>query len=756
MRSLCILLFLFTSTFGYSVSLPTPNLSFPSNNSNHLSPLLGLGCSSVTAATSYEFRYANNVNFIGATSVISVTNQTWIFDLFFATQYFWQARACNSSDTSNWSAVFNFRTINDVNLVSPLNGSANENVDVQLVWDQIDGIIGYEIELDTVETFNSPSLISIFEGGNTSTNTIDLLFGTIYYWRVRAISNVDTTNWSPDFVFLTVGQPSLLFPLNTSLLIAPNPSLSWFGLSGINGYELQIDTTFDYSSAGMQSIILGLNPFYQLNDLYFGKFYNWRVRAFHSADTSDWSGSYNFSVYDKPTSILPNSNDTVFNTELNFSWIGSAGVNGYELQVDTITDFSSPLLVKKFESNTNATVQDLNFGLTYYWRVRAYHNADSSAWSFIRSFTVVEKPNLISPVDSFLNAETAPKFEWNNIQNIDYFEFNLDTAESFNSGALLTSQLNDSSTSIQNLYYNQLYYWKVRAVNDVDTSLFSNTRIFTTYKNPTLINPINLATTISINPTVIWSNYAGNTYDEIQLSTDSDFTSPIFAQVTGGTISFSSLIYNTDYWWRVRSINSVDTSEWSTVFKFTTEPELNVAPNLVSPSNSSINILCPDTNLVWNGITGLNITGYEVEIDSSIDFSNATVYSTVDTTIQLNNLIPYTNYYWRVRGVNISGPGIWSVVWTFKTSGTTGLYSPIENNNLLICNNPFKTELLISSISTSELMLAIYNELGKLLLKRNFSNQITINSSEFIPGVYIITLTDLNTRKVVAKKVIKN
>ena len=756
MRSLYILLFFFISNVGYSASLPTPNLSFPSNNSNHLSPLLGLGCSSVAAATSYEFRYANNVNFIGATSMISITNQIWIFDLFFSTQYFWQARACNSSDTSSWSAVFNFRTINDVNQVSPLDGSSNENVDVQLIWDQIDGIIGYEIELDTAETFNSPSLISIFEGGNTSTNTIDLLFGAIYYWRIRAISNVDTTNWSPDFVFLTVGQPNLLFPFNTSILIAPNPSLSWFGLSGINGYELQLDTTFDYSSTGMQSIILGLNPFYQLNDLYFGKFYNWRVRAFHSADTSDWSGSYNFFVFDKPTSLAPNPNEIINNTTVDFSWIGTAGINGYELQIDTISDFSSPLLETKLETNTSSIIQDLNFGLTYYWRVRAYHSVDSSGWSFIRNFTIIEKPNLISPIDNFSNAETALAFSWNEIQNIDYYEFSLDTVDSFNSAALIHSQLNDTSSSIQNLYYNQLYYWKVRAVNDVDTSAFSTTNVFSTYKNPTLFAPINFTTSVSINPTVSWSNFASNTFDEIELASDSNFTTPIITQINGGLTSFSSLNYNTDYWWRVRSINNVDTSEWSDIFKFTTELELNIAPVLISPADASNTILCPDTTLIWNSILSPNVTGYEIEIDSTVNFSTSTTYSTTDTTIQLTNLIPYTNYFWRVRGENLNGPGIWSTTWTFTTSGTTGSNSLEESSSFNIGNNPFSNEIYIFSKSPNNIKIEIYNEIGEIIFKDVFTNQTKINTTSFISGLYILRFWDELNKSIAAKKVIKN
>ena len=755
MNRIIVLLFLLISTSSFSANLPTPSLIFPSNNSNHISPSLGLGCSSVSGASGYEFRYADNNGFSNAISISGSNNQVWIFDLFFSTQYFWQARAFNSSDTSNWSSVFNFRTVTDVNLFSPLNGSSNENIDVQLEWDQIDGINGYEIELDTVDSFNSPSLISIFEAGNTSTNTIDLLFNTVYYWRVRAISNVDTSSWSSDFVFLTVGQPSLLFPLNASQLLAPNPSLSWFGLSGINGYELQLDTTFDYSSPAVQSYILGLNPSQQLNDLYFGKYYNWRVRAFHNADTSDWSGSYNFFVFDKPSTLSPTPNEIINDTQVDFSWIGTVGVNGYELQIDTISDFSSPLLETIFESNTNTQIQNLDFGLTYYWHVRAYHSIDSSAWSFVRSFTVVEKPNLILPIDSISNIETAVSLSWNEIQNIDKYELFVDTVKSFNSGSLLHASLNDTSTSIQNLYYNQIYYWKVRAINGIDTSAFSATRIFNTYKSPTLITPVNFASSISINPTVEWLDYTGNITDEIQLSTDSSFTSPINAQIIGGSISFSSLIYNTDYWWRVRSINSADTSEWSDVFKFTTELELNIAPILISPFDASNNILCPDTSLVWNGVSGITITGYEIEIDSTINFTNANIYSTSDTILQLNNLVPYTNYFWRVRAVNTNGPGIWSTVWTFETSGTTGLSALHSNEDINFSSNPFDNEIQISSASTSKKKIEIYNELGELFYTKDFTNSLTINTSNFATGLYFVICSNQANQITTIKKLIK-
>ncbi len=89
---------------------------------------------------------------------------------------------------------------------------------------------------------------------------------------------------------------------------------------------------------------------------------------------------------------------------------------------------------------------------------------------------------------------------------------------------------------------------------------------------PMLASPANGATSISINPTLIWRASAGAMSYRLQVSTDSTFSSAVFDQggITDTLKQISGLSKNTRYYWRVNAAITGDTSEWSVVWSFTT------------------------------------------------------------------------------------------------------------------------------------------------------------------------------------------
>ncbi len=91
-------------------------------------------------------------------------------------------------------------------------------------------------------------------------------------------------------------------------------------------------------------------------------------------------------------------------------------------------------------------------------------------------------------------------------------------------------------------------------------------------------------------------------------------------------------------------------------------------PRLISPKNRGTNISTTPT-LTWSNVTGAST--YEVQVATDSGFTNIVASMTDLTTPQwavspaLNS---GTSYFWRTRGINLCGPGLFSTTWSFKTA----------------------------------------------------------------------------------------
>ena len=169
--------------------------------------------------------------------------------------------------------------------------------------------------------------------------------------------------------------------------------------------------------------------------------------------------------------------------------------------------------------------------------------------------------------------------------------------------------------------YSTNYYWRVRAINNNDTTDWSEKRYFITkVKVPNLLLPNNNSSNIPIGTKLIWNNDSSN-YD-CQISINSDFSSPVFTySLKDTTFTPINIDTNTKYYWRVRAIskNINDTSCWSEAWSFTTA------------STSSIKLFNPE--IFYK--TGMNLTYYKLLKKSYVcinlfDLKGRMVYSFSD------------------------------------------------------------------------------------------------------------------------------
>jgi hypothetical protein len=197
---------------------------------------------------------------------------------------------------------------------------------------------------------------------------------------------------------------------------------------------------------------------------------------------------------------------------------------------------------------------------------------------------------------------------------------------------------------------------------------------------PNLVSPNNNSIFNASQVTFIWNrsqdNVSGVKEYELQIGSDSSFTSPTTYTVTDTTVTISNLNEGV-YCWRVRAEdNAGNLGGWSSIWTFSVDRTAPTTPNPISPTNTSW-LNTAQVIFIWNrsqdSLSG--VKEYELQIASDPLFVNPITYTTSDTTLSVSNLSDEF-YYWRVRAKdyagNLSG---WSSIWTF-TADRTGPTTP--------------------------------------------------------------------------------
>ncbi|MCF8294838.1 MAG: hypothetical protein K9I34_02145 [Bacteroidales bacterium] len=703
-----------------------PSLIFPANSSLEWNYVV-FEWSSVANAISYEIQADTSVTFSSPVlkdSVIpsgpaGVENVLPLSSFTFGSMYYWRVRTITATDTSLWSTSGTFLTRDSIYLLSPANGAVLE-AKVLLDWDSHPGVEFYDYQADTSLLFNSSLLI---QGNNyyfssqgsayDSEHHINYLhFGCTYYWRVRARNSVDTTEWFLQS-FTVLPAPEIQPTNGVTQLVGDK--VNWDSFAGTFHYNYQIDKLANFSSPALLS---GLS-FFMLDDdnnsdteyspagLEFGTEYFWRVRSLNYLDTSAWTGDY-FYTYPTVDVSSPNNN-AITGTTVTIDWQPHTGVNYYQYQLDTTPLFNSALLqqgqnvyINAYDGNqdTRHTFQNLYYGTTYYWRVRAGNQNDISDWSEVRNFHSAAVLELFYPMDG-ANTFTEVNFSWEDLEGATHFQVQVDTLASFTSGMTEIYTISGSGVfSLSNLYFGKQYFWRVRAINMVDTTLWSATYDYYTYDLVGLFTPDQAEINVDTAVTLDWMAHTGAFAYEFQVDTSNTFTTAWLIQGLHSYLGSSSGLSDTEYdlvgleenqyyFWRVRVMNEKDTSSWEERWFSTGSIPLVLPqpPALISPLHNEINVTI-NPLLLWSSVP--DAAGYYYQISKDYDFATAMVYYTTDPQHQMTSLDYLEDYYWRVRTFDGNLISSWSSIYHFKTnqeklvppvllSPVTGLVSqPVE------------------------------------------------------------------------------
>lgn len=716
MRQYCLLIVLIIviALPAHPQVLNKATLSSPSNGATEQPLSLTLQWESVTGATSYQLQVSTSPTFSTTEfnqSGISETSYT-INSLEREKVYYWRVRGFLLTAAGSWSDVWSFSTIPNPPtapaLISPGNNSNDQPVSITCSWNGSSGATSFRVQIATDSLFTN-SLYDTSVGLSSSLSVQNLQHETEYFWKVQPSNSGGTGPWSAVFRFTTVPDPPptpvLFSPLPNATDQPTEATLVWYPTIRTTSYRVQLSQRSDFST-----VIMDNSPVRDTTlrtvPLSNNMTYYWRVQSINPGGTSDWSSVSQFTtVPEVPLALTlqsPMNGATNQPTTLRLTWLRSNNATAYHVQVSLYADLSNAFIDNASVNDTSIQVESLFRDTTYYWRVAAVNSGGQGVWSAVWSFRTIPQqpamPTISSPEDNTVIDTNSVQFSWTTVHNASVYWLQISEDSLFGTTFFNDSALTAASQRVSDLNYNTKYFWRVRAQNDGGKSLWTTPYRFTTrsqdsYAGPELVLPANGSNNQPTTVTLEWKPTLSALSYHVQVATDVNFSSIVREQtdVTTTSLTIESLDRNRTYFWRVRSRLLLFTSDWSSIWNFTTVPNPPSVPQLVTPLSGQMNVPI-SVHLAWKKVS--SAASYHLQLSAKQDFSSFTINnaSVPDTVYYAESLKDSTTYYWRVAATNAGGKSGWSSVWAFTTqkadqSIPTPLYPPpgfILDSNVVI------------------------------------------------------------------------
>ncbi len=390
-----------------------PQLLSPVNNEENAERSPDFIWSMAQGAIKYEFQLSSVLDFSSLNEHQTLTDTTFSLnsDLNYETQYFWRVRGIGVSDTSDWSPVFNFKTIVDKPqapvLVSPENEASDIDITSLFKWSSVNNAESYTLQISEVTDFTSLYFESTVS--DTMDTAGDFNYQSVYYWRVKASNSTGDSDFSTTFSFTIKAEdasvPEPLSPENNSENVSVSPEFIWSNAQGAVKYEFQLSDDVQFNTTLVSDVYTDTTTGINF-DLNFESTYFWRVRGIGAAsDSSDWSPVITFTttpdIPNTPVLISPIDGATDLEKQAEFVWSEVQSAEVFNIQISEADVFST-IFLDSTVSDTSLILEEFEYETTYYWRVSARNTAGESEYSVIHSFTIKEAPESAPVISSAL------------------------------------------------------------------------------------------------------------------------------------------------------------------------------------------------------------------------------------------------------------------------------------------------------------------------------------------------------------------
>ena len=190
-----------------------------------------------------------------------------------------------------------------------------------------------------------------------------------------------------------------------------------------------------------------------------------------------------------PIQESPVNGATDLPTWVTVRWTLSNPGEGYRVQVATNPEMTALVVDADVSNATGYSLYAVaQKNTTYYWRVNATRDGNTSDWSPVWSFTTTNKsapaaPTLVSPENSagpFLVSQGVT-LVGNAVEGAESYDFQSASEPSFGAASIQWYDYADTSAHVTGLEeaYTSTLYWRVRGRNPGGTGPWSEVRTFT-------------------------------------------------------------------------------------------------------------------------------------------------------------------------------------------------------------------------------------------------------------------------------------
>lgn len=614
-----------------------------------------------------------------------------ISDLIPATIYHYRLKAVNSLGTT-YSNDGTVKTLGEIPSATTKNPSNIQSTSVTLNGTVNANNLSTTVTFDYGTTTNYGNSVSATQSpvsGNTNTNVsanlINLLAGTTYYYRVKALNSLGIS-YGDNMEFITLGHTPLCTTLDPTNIgtnsVTLNGKVNAKDLSTIVTFEYGLTESYGSSITAAQSPITGnieTQVTNTLSDLIEGSTYHYRVKAENILGTTYGEDRSFTTLGQKPTTITGNPtnitiNSVTLNGSVNANYLSTIVTFEYGSDINygnSISAIPSPITGNSTTS-VSVNLTGLSEGSTYHFRLKAVNSlginyGNDLTFSTLGQvpITITLDPSNISVNSAILNGSVNANYLTTNAS----FEYGTSTLYGYTISTLQNPISGNASTTVTanltGLAEGTIYHVRLIATNSLGTTYGSDKFFKTLGESPeaSTENPTNLqSTSVTLNgqvnannlPTNITFEYGtsttyGNTIIANQSPISGNSSTPVTAILTG-------LIDGTTYHYRVKAVNSLGTTYGNDVsFTTLTWPEVITTPIssiTISTITSGGNVISDGGSAILSrGICWSTSPSPTVDLITKTSDGNGTgIYNSTITGLTSN-----ITYYLRAYATNSVG-----------------------------------------------------------------------------------------------------
>jgi len=754
---------------AFKIKDAPPAAIFPENEQECLAKLVTLEWLELNDTDTYSLQLSINDDFDEDDLLIDeidLNQNTYQFNLpdYYRT-YYWRVKAFMDDCETNWSDPYSFKTAQETPI--PEIPEDNENgvpLDQKLSWDINGEPLYYNLQVSQDLEFTQ--LMVDQENIDTKFYDLDLtetFYNTNFYWKVQAVYDDCSTEWSDVFHFRTMYHaPELTEPIEGKICVPLQPKLIWEAVNGATTYRVQVARDADFTDLVVNEQPVS-NTFLEPELTEGTTAHFWRVRGDDDYNIGKWAEYRAFTTtYLTPELTYPPNESGGQERQVNFSWDKVSDNVSYEIFISKDRTFDDITMTIVEEDNILGETfyyEMPGFYETYYWKVKANGiGGCNSTWSEVYSFrTIIPSPSLIYPDNNQTDLPLSVVFSWENIMDAKTYEINLATDPDFENVVFGQVGVQSNTIIAKNLLDHQDYYWRVNASNPDGTSEWSETYKFTTGgQGPEKVRlefPIKGAEKVQLNIAARWKEASLAESYTLQIAENLNFFNPVLDESGILDLSYDLTTEPLEnfkvYYWRVQAVNENGVSEWSDIWNFRTIAMVpQAAPELIKPQREGFNEPIA-MEFEWSEVQ--DATSYHLQLATENTFSpevlivdQKRIYA---TTRFIQGLSWESNYYWRVRAENEAGSGPWSEVRSFETM--VSVNENIDKYLVDVVPNPVTQSASIQFVlpEATATSIEIFDMNGRIvdMINSGFlnagSHNFTWNPDEIESGSYLIHIT---------------